>query len=82
MGNVRTSLLYWVNSDWWLHCKKNVLTVVLLESSINEIMHTRNSIYLGRMDVTNLQQFVLYFCYSLTVPQDQMNSWPYLSDTC
>jgi len=43
---------------------------VLLKSNINATMYARSSIYLGWMDVANLQQVVLYLCYSLTVPQD------------
>ena len=39
-------------------------------SNINATTHTRSSIYLCWMDVTNLQQVESYFCYSLTVPQD------------
>jgi len=53
-----------------------VLTVVLLKSNINATMHARSSICLGWMDVTNLQQVVSYFCYLLTVPQDNsMAKW-------
>ena len=67
LGNVRTSLLYWLNSDWWFYGKRNLLTVALLKSNINATTHASSSIYLGWMDVTNLQQVVLYFCYSVTV---------------
>ena len=84
LGNVRTSLLYWLNSDWWFHSKKNGLFyVVLLKSSISATTYARSSINLGWMDATNLQQVVSYFCYSLIVPQyGQMNGWPYLSGLC
>ena len=76
LGNVRTSLLYWLDSDWWFYSKRNVLTVALLKSNINATTHARSSIYLGWMDVTNLQQVVSYFCFSLTVQQDnRMGKW-------
>ena len=56
--------------------RKNVLTVVLLKSNINATTYARSSIYLGCMDVTNLQQVVSYLCYSLTVSQDNsMAKW-------